>query len=164
MRFFTVEVRILRRLPSPDALRAEPFPAQQAAYPFIGDLGQQPLAAAICGQLRHRPIGKRQPPLARIRQCDIDQIAQLFGAQDRRPAFRVRNLFEARKTALVEAMHPIVCDGKVAADAIGSFGNRSALGDLVDDSVSLVHPHRERQVLELPVQNAPLGPRQRTKL
>jgi len=68
----------------------------------------------------------------------------LFGAQDRRPAFRVRHLFEGRKTTLVEAMHPVICDREVAANALGRFGDGSSLGHLVDHSVSLVHPYRQR--------------------
>jgi len=159
--FFPIERGIIRGFPGPDALGPESFAAEQPSHPFVGDRRQEAPPPAVCGQLGHRPGRERQAPLGGTGQRDVDQLANLGPGDDGPPPLRIGRQLERREPARVEAVHPFVHHGHVAAHAIGNLGDRPASGDLGDQPIPPVQPDRQAPILDLGLQHPPFPPRQR---
>jgi hypothetical protein len=149
MRFFSVEVRIVGRLPGPDPLGRQSLSPQKPPHPLIGHRRQKPLRATVLRQLRHGPVREGQTPLRGARQRDLDQLPQLLRSENRRAPSRIGDLLEGLEPALVEATHPVVRHREVAAHPVRRLGDAMTLEHLRNDAVALMHPGRQGRNCDL---------------
>jgi len=146
------------------AAQRDSLTPQQSPNPLVTHRGQKPLPPAVFGQLRDRPLRIRQSPLSRIGPGDLDQSAQLLGFEDRRAALRIRHPLERPEPTLVEPPDPVVRHREVAPDPVRRVERRPSSMHFIDDTIPLVDPSAQREVLELPTQYLALGTRQASEL